>query len=244
MRNGILCAVAAVSVGLTACNRDSAIPERAAFTSSADSYAAERPVAVRTSGRAEIATTAREIARPPTGAAMRELTIPAGTSLRVVLDDTVGSDISRVEDVVHAHLARPIAVRGETVLPAGSRLTGVVTGATRSAKVKGRAHVAVRFNTVAPRGDDERYTIRTTAVSRVAPGTKKKDAIEIGAPAAGGAIIGGLLGGKKGALIGTAVGAGGGTAVVLSTRGKEIHLPKGTPLTLRLSRSLTVLVRG
>jgi hypothetical protein len=31
---------------------------------------------------------------------------------------------------------------------------------------------------------------------------KKKDAIEIGAPAAGGAAIGALIGGKKGALIG------------------------------------------
>ena len=68
----------------------------------------------------------------------------------------------------------------------------------------------------------------TAAVGAHGAATKQKDALEIGAPAAGGAIIGALIGGKKGALIGTAVGGGAGTAVVLSTRGKEVHLPRGT----------------
>ena len=103
-----------------------------------------------------------------------------------------------------------------------------MTDATRSAKVKGRAHVAMRFDSLTPRGDDR--ALRDPARRRSGgrpPATKQKDALEIGAPAAGGAIIGALVGGKKGALIGTAVGGGAGTAVVLSTRGKEVHLPKG-----------------
>ena len=61
--------------------------------------------------------------------------------------------------------------------------------------------------------------------------------MEIGAPAAGGAIIGALVGGKKGALVGTAVGGGAGTAVVLSTRGKEVHLAKGAALTRQAGRA-------
>jgi hypothetical protein len=176
----------------------------------------------------------------PAPAATHEVTIPAGTHLPIVLDDTVGSDISRPEQPVHAHLSRAVTVRGRTVLRSGSRLTGVVTDATRAAKVKGRAHVAVRFTTVAPSGDDTRYALRAATVGRMAPATKKADAIKIGAPAAGGAIIGGLLGGKKGALIGTAVGAGGGTAVVVTTRGKEVRLRKGTALSLRLAAPLTI----
>jgi hypothetical protein len=119
-----------------------------------------------------------------------------------------------------------------------------VTTATRSAKVKGRAHVAMRFDSLTSRGDDQRYPIRTAPVGRTAQGTKEKDALEIGAPAAGGAIIGALVGGKKGALVGTAVGGGAGTAAVLSTRGKEVHLGKGAALTIRLSSPVTVRVRG
>jgi hypothetical protein len=132
----------------------------------------------------------------------------------VVLDTSVGSDTSRVEEAVHAHIARPVVVHGQTVLAEGAR------------------------------GDAERYRIHTAAVGRRAPATKKKDALEIAAPAAGGAIISALIGGKKGAAIGTVAGGGAGTAVVLSTRGKEVHLGKGTALTLRLSEPVTIRIRG
>ena len=174
----------------------------------------------------------------------RAVTIPAGTTLPVVLDTGVGSDISRIEAPVRAHLARPIVIGGQTVVPDGSQLGGVVTDATRSGRVKGRAHVAVRFTTLTPRGDDERYRISTASVGRTAPATKKKDAITIGAPAAGGAIVGGLVGGKKGAAIGAATGGGGGTAVVLATRGKEVRMVRGSRITLRLTQPLIVRVRS
>src|SRR5262249_9457068 len=147
---------------------------------------------------------------------VREVTVPAGTRLPIVLDTAVGSDTSRTEDAVHAHLARALVVGGVTVVPQGSRVSGVVTDATRSGGVRGVARVARRFDTIVARGEDERYHIRTAAVGRTAEATKKKDALEIGAPAAGGAIIGALVGGKKGALVGGAVGGGAGTAVVLS----------------------------
>jgi hypothetical protein len=179
-----------------------------------------------------------------TAPVLREITIPAGTRLSVVLDTSVGSDTSRVEEAVHAHIARPVVVHGQTVLAEGARVSGVVTDATRSGKVKGLAHVGLRFDTLTPRGDAERYRIHTAAIGRRAPATKKKDALEIAAPAAGGAIIGALVGGKKGAAIGTVAGGGAGTAVVLSTRGKEVHLGKGTALTLRLSEPVTIRIRG
>lgn len=174
----------------------------------------------------------------------REITIPAGTQLPIVLDTPVASNTSRVEAPVRAHLARAIVVRGLAALPEGSRVDGVVADAKQSGRVKGRAHVALRFNGIVPRGTEQRYEIRTAAVGRTAPGTKKKDALEIGAPAAGGALIGALVGGKKGALIGGAAGGGAGTAVVLSTRGKEVRLAQGTRLTLRLVEPVTVHVRS
>jgi hypothetical protein len=172
------------------------------------------------------------------------VTIPAGTSLPVVLDTTVASDTSHVEEPVRAHLARTVTVDGGSALAEGSRLTGVVTDAIRAAKVKGRAQIGVRFDTLVLEGVDERYRIDTDPISRLAPATKQKDAVKVGAAAAGGAIVGALFGGKKGALIGTAAGGGGGAAVVMSTRGEEVRLSKGTPLTLRLARPLTVRVPG
>jgi hypothetical protein len=170
----------------------------------------------------------------------REVTIPAGTVLPLRLTSSVGSDTSGLEDAVHAQLRRTIVVRGIGALPAGSAVSGYVTEAKQSAKVKGRARVGFRFNTISARG--ESYRVSTSSVVRQAPGTKKKDAAKIAIPAAAGAIIGGIADGKKGAAIGTAVGGGAGTGVVLATRGQEVRLGRGAAVSVRLLRPLKVLV--
>lgn len=173
-------------------------------------------------------------------AEVREVTLPAGTVLRARMETSVASNTSRPEDAVLARLAAPILVDGRVVVPAGSQVAGVVTQAVPSGKVKGRARVGVRFNSLT--AGNERYNIQTRTWTRVAPATKTKDAATIGVPAAGGAVVGGIVGGKKGAGIGAAAGGGAGTAVVLSTSGKEVVLGRGAVLLVRLSSPLTVRI--
>jgi hypothetical protein len=169
----------------------------------------------------------------------REVTIPVGTRLGVRLNTSVASNASRVEDPVDATLIAPVKIGQSQVIPAGSHVKGYVSSARQSGKVKGRASLAIRFQTLTVGG--ESYPI-AAQISRVAPATKKQDAEKIGIPAAGGAGIGALVGGKEGAAIGAAVGGGAGTAVVLSTPGKEVSLPHGSVLSLRLQRAVTVRV--
>src|SRR4029079_7604937 len=128
-----------------------------------------------------------------------------------------------------------------TVVPAGAAIGGYVSQAQRSGRVKGRARVGVRFTTV--RIGDTRYTIHTAGITRLAPATKKKDAMKIGIGAGAGALVGALTGGKKGAAIGSGIGGAGGTALVLSRGGKEVALGRGAIVTTRLSEPLTVRVR-
>ncbi|MBK5298599.1 MAG: hypothetical protein JJE40_15710 [Vicinamibacteria bacterium] len=74
-------------------------------------------------------------------------------------------------------------------------------------------------------------------------GGQTKESIERGAiGAAVGAILGAIVGGGKGADVGTAVGGGAGTGMVLTTRGDEVRLAAGTPVTVRLSEALTMRV--
>jgi hypothetical protein len=172
---------------------------------------------------------------------VRTITLPAGTILPLTLDNTVASETSRVEDPVRAHLRRPLFVNGIEVLPAGTRVGGYVSEARRSARVKGRARVAVRFTSLSHEG--ERYTLRTSRIVREAPGTKKRDVTKVAVPAGAGALIGAIAGGKKGAAIGGAVGGGAGTGVVLSTRGKEVSIGRGAAVGVRLLQPLTIDVR-
>jgi hypothetical protein len=108
--------------------------------------------------------------------------------------------------------------------------------------VKGRARIAFRFNQIDLPGAGGREAISTATIARTAPATKKQDAAKIGAGAAGGAIVGGIVGGGDGAAKGAAIGGGAGTGVVLATRGKEVSLPAGTPLSVKLTAPLTVRV--
>lgn len=180
-------------------------------------------------------------AAAPKGPETREVTLASGTSLPIVLDTPVSSEGSQVGDEVRGHLAKPVLVDGETVLGTGTTVDGVVTAAERSGRVKGRAHVAIRFESLTGTGMS-RLRIDASPYARTAAATKKKDALKVGAPAAGGAIIGAIAGGKKGALVGGAIGAGAGGAVVVSTRGDEVHLVRGTVVTVRLTDALHVSV--
>ena len=173
---------------------------------------------------------------------VRQVTIPAGTVLRLRVARGFGSDISRVEDPVSATLASPVVIGGRPALRSGSVVSGYVSQAVRSGRVKGRGRVAVRFTRVSPAGQDERYAIHTRPWVGIAPGTKKRDAATIGVPAAGGAIVGGLVGGKKGAGIGALAGGGAGTAAVLTTRGKDVRVPRGAVLAVRLTSPVTVAI--
>jgi len=171
---------------------------------------------------------------------VRQITIPAGTLLRLRVERGFGSDTSRVEDPVSATLASPVVIDGRTALREGSVASGYVSQAQRSGKVKGRGRVAVRFTRITPAGHADHYTIQTRSWVGVAPATKEKDALTIGLPAAGGAAVGGIVGGKKGAGIGALAGGGAGTAVVLTTRGKDVHVGRGAVLSVRLTAPLTV----
>jgi hypothetical protein len=176
----------------------------------------------------------------PPAAKYREYTVEAGTTLHVRLDTTVNSGTSKVEDPVSGTLTQAVVEDGTTLAPVGSRVKGEVTAVTPSPK-KGKASITFRFSTLTIPGHDSPYAI-SASVNRVAPSEKKDDIVTIGAPAATGGIIGGILGGKKGAVIGAVVGAGAGTAIVLTTEGKDISLPSGTEVTMTLKAPVDIRV--
>jgi len=224
-----LACVTALTFGLVACNGAKA-PEN---TPPAESLA--------TTGSAANAPISAATSSPGTPvASVKEVTIPSGTTLRLSLESAVASDTSRVEQPVRATLRSPVSINGQVVVPAGSEVGGVVTEAEESGRVKGRARLAMRFNSL--RAGGERYDIRTSGYAQEAEATKKKDAVKIAIGAGAGAALGAILGGG-GAAKGAAIGGAGGTGVVLATKGKEVRLGAGAAITTRLTAPLTVRVK-
>ena len=171
---------------------------------------------------------------------LTEVTVPAGTTLVLALDHALASDVSQVEDAVTAQLRRSVMVDDRLAIPEGSLAIGAVTAVEASGKVRGRATLAFRFDHLDI--ESHRYDIHSDTVSYQAKGSRSSDAKKIGIGAGAGAVIGGLLGGKKGAGAGAAIGGGAGTAMVLTTAGDEVKLRAGTTVELSLSQPLTLLI--
>ena len=171
----------------------------------------------------------------------REVSIPAGTTLRLDLTSNIASDTSKVEDRVSATVREAVVVDGQTVVPMGASLAGVVTDVADSGRVKGRARIAYRFNSLTV--GDEQYDVATAPTSHLAPATKSEDATKIGIGAGAGAAIGAILGGGSGAAKGAAIGGAAGTGAVLATKGEQVRLGPGANVTTRLTAPLTVRVK-
>ena len=166
-------------------------------------------------------------------------TLAAGTVIRASFQHALSTESNAPGDAFTMKVVDDVKVNDRVVIPIGSTIKGIVAESVRSGRVKGRAHMSLRFTElVLPNGRS--YAIQASSVSHIAPTTKKKDGMIIGGGAGLGAAIGAIAGGGKGAAIGAASGAGAGTGVVLATRGKETGFSSGSTLNIKLAQPLTV----
>ena len=177
-------------------------------------------------------------ARP--AAEWRDVIVPQGTAIPLELETPLSSETTQVEAPVRARVRQAVIVDGIVAIPTGATLSGVVTQVERAGRVQGRAQLAFVFNRL--EAGNVREDVNAAPVAYVAESTKGEDAAKIGVGAAGGAIVGGILGGGSGAAKGAVIGGAAGTGVVLATRGEEVTLGKGTVLAASLASPLTVRV--
>jgi hypothetical protein len=145
-----------------------------------------------------------------TPAAPAAIELPAGTTIRVRLDQDLGSKISQPGDSFTATVSDDVVVDGNTAIARGSRADGAVIDAKPLGKFKGGAELVVKLERVTTSYGS--YPVSTSSVQRAESGKGKRTAIFAGGGAGLGALIGGLAGGGKGAAIGALAGGGAGTA--------------------------------
>ena len=156
------------------------------------------------------------------------VTVPEGTKISVVTDQSVSSKTAKIGQTVSASVAQDVTAGGKVVIPKGSPVKLTVSSVQASGRLSTPAKLYLRLRSVTVGG--KTYTIATSSAGRTLGGKGKRDAGFIGGGAAGGAIIGALAGGGKGAAIGAAAGAGAGTAGAAATGKKDIEFPAETRL--------------
>jgi len=182
--------------------------------------------------------------------------IPPGAHVLLRMENSVNTRTAQDGDYVYLRTAVPIAVGGQIAVPAGSYVQGVVTEAKRSGRVKGRAQLAIRLETLtlgsgkvykfAPHvstvdsGETGQKVVGGENTIEQAPG-KGQDGERIAILAGSGAGIGGIADRSwKGAGIGAGVGSAVGLATVMLTRGKEVELRQGSTLDVVFDRPVSL----
>jgi hypothetical protein len=155
--------------------------------------------------------------------------IPVGTELDVRLSTVLNSGTAKVEDRFEATTMVDLVVDGRTLVPAGAVARGVVSSVEPATRTNRTAKMTVTFDQLTFGG--RAYPIRGTVTQAIQGEGIKGEVPRAGAGAAVGAIIGGILGGFKGAMAGILIGGGG---TIAATEGKEVELPQGTVLRIRI----------
>jgi hypothetical protein len=165
-------------------------------------------------------------------------TVPQGTKISVVIDQTVSSKTAKIGQTVIGTVSQDVTSNGRVVIPKGSPAKLMVSSVQASGRLSTPAKLYLRLRTVTVGG--ETYTFATSSAGRTEGGKGKRDAGFIGGGAAGGAVIGALAGGGKGAAIGAAAGAGAGTAGAAVTGKKDIEFPAETRLAFTTRTAVTI----
>lgn len=190
---------------------------------------------------------------PQTAGDQKVYTIAAGSKIPLQLINSVSTKTAAVGDRVYLQTNFPVMADGRIVIPPGSYVTGTVTQVKRAGKVRGRAELYVRFDSLTlPNGVTRDFRASLGTVDGSNPGkvdrtegkvegdgNKAADAMKVGEAAAWGTMIGGVATRTgTGAGVGAAAGAAAGVAGILLSRGPDAIIERGSTIEMVIDRSL------
>ena len=210
------------------------IPALFALATLATTGACTRPSTVSSGG---------DVALPSTP--VNASTLPTGSTVTVTLDQQVGTKNSKVGDTFSATVVDAIvASNGQTVVPAGSKVYGKVTGLQDSDNATQKAAIRLDFERINVNGVERPFEANITATNLETSGndTRNETLKKAGIGAAAGAVLGAVLGGGDVSKIigGAAIGAAAGTVISLGGGEVDAVLPAGSKMTLQTTQQVVM----
>jgi hypothetical protein len=173
-----------------------------------------------------------------------------GTNITVRLNQDLTTTDTQPGTAFTAAVTRDVYSDGKVIIPAGSEMRGRVVHVSQGHHLGTHATIRLRPDVVVL-PDGTAYHLLAEVVESDAPGTRiddeggieasnhyKKDAVEYGAAAGTGAIVGGTVAGPVGAGVGTLVGAGAVTTHMLLQDPQAANVPAGTLLIFSLTEPM------
>jgi len=161
--------------------------------------------------------------------------VPAGQELDVRLGTALSSKTATVEQRFEATTVADLTQNGNVLIPAVSRVRGVVSAVDPADRVHRAGSLTLSFDELSVRG--RTYPVRAMATNVFESGGIREEGGTAGVGAGAGAIVGGIIGGLKGAILGAVIGAGG---AIAATEGKDIDLPAGSIIRIRLDQPVNI----
>lgn len=161
--------------------------------------------------------------------------VPVGQELDVRLQTSLSSATAEPEQRFEATTAVDLMQGDDVLIPAGARVRGIVSSVDEAGRVDRSGRLTLAFDEIVVRGRE--YPMRAMATQVFESQGIREEVGTVGAGAGVGAIVGGIIGGLRGALIGAIVGGGG---VIAATEGKDVELPAGTIVRIRLDTPVEI----
>ena len=180
-------------------------------------------------------------------------TVDRGTVIRVRMNRTLSSKTATVGSTFTTTVTEPVySTNGAVVVPTGSTLTGRINSVRPAAKGGKPGEIDASFISV--RLPNGRVRSINGSLTELESGKTRSDneggvtgskmnnrkIIFIGGGAAGGAILGAIVGGGKATAIGAILGAGGGFLGERYMKGPEAEVKSGTEFGVYLNQSVAL----
>jgi hypothetical protein len=218
MKNSLTLATVMIPIlfagGYACATRDTSAVTTTPRTSEVTSQAPTQPERVPSSARGEI---------------------PVGQEMDVRLSNSLSSETATVEQRFQATTVVDLMQDGRVLVPAGSVVEGIVSDVDKAGRVDRDGSLTLSFDRIRVRGRE--HDMRASATQVFESKGIRAEAGTAGVGAGVGGVVGGLIGGVKGAILGAAIGAGG---AIAATDGKDISLPAGSIVRIRVDTPVRV----
>lgn len=166
------------------------------------------------------------------------ITLAAGTVVTIRTIDSIDSSRNHTGQEFTATVDAPVVSNSQVVIPQGSNAKVRLANSQNSGRVEGSAQLELELASITVNGVT--YPVQSGYYQQHGASRGQRT----GKAAAGGAILGGLIGAIAGGGKGAAIGAGGGAAIGAGTsvamKGSTVKVPSETRIDFTLRQPVTI----